>query len=213
MISTSDFSRLPDCKNLQRICKAISVLDAILSQEWQYRYYSYSSRWSINEECLQMRNGSGEEMHILFRSEGCAINGFAHEFEQKDKVKLTLNLPSVFNEFIFGEPVSSIGTTFCLWNYQKQNWQVGELNNNEDNSEEMLEIFDGNPQTYIDWAVDYYEDGFKNDKNSAETVTKIYQGETLTKKMVLSLVNELEDWKQLKSDLDEINYKYKFTWF
>jgi hypothetical protein len=24
-------------------------------------------------------------------------------------------LPKVFNEFIFGEPVKSIGTTFCIW--------------------------------------------------------------------------------------------------
>ncbi len=26
-------------KSLETICKAVSVLDAIISQEWQYRYY------------------------------------------------------------------------------------------------------------------------------------------------------------------------------
>ena len=41
-----------------------------------------------------MRNGSGEEMHVLFREDGCAINGFAHEYEKKDKAKLMHNLPA-----------------------------------------------------------------------------------------------------------------------
>jgi len=74
-----------------------------------------------------MRNGSGEEMHVLFREDGCAINGFAHEYEEKYKAKLTYNLPEIFNDFIFGEPVTSIGTTFCLWTTELINWQIGQL--------------------------------------------------------------------------------------
>ena len=69
-----------------------------------------------------LRNGSGEEMHVLFREDGCAINGFAHEYEEKDKGKLTDKVPAIFNEFIFGEPVTSIGTTFCLWTTENIQW-------------------------------------------------------------------------------------------
>src|SRR5882762_11464650 len=114
MVSTKNYNLLPDRISLEHICISISVLDAIISQEWQYRYYSFNSKWDANERCLQMRNGSGDEMHILFRQDGCAINGFAHEYKQQDKSKLTTGLPSIFNDFIFGEPVNSIGTTFCL---------------------------------------------------------------------------------------------------
>ena len=187
-------------------------MDAIISQEWQYRYYSFNSKWDTNERCLQMQNGSGEEMHILFLEDGCAINGFAHEYEQKDKAKLTNNLPTIFNDFIFGEPVKSIGTTFCLWTTELKNWQVGQLENFEDNSEEMLNIFDGNPQTYIDWATEYYEEeGVLVESGiPLDTVTKIYNGQTLTKEMVLTIVEELEDWEQLETDLKEIGYPYKF---
>ena len=160
MISTKDYSLLPDRNSLQSICKSISVLDAIISQEWQYRYYSYNSKWDTNEECLQMRNGSGDEMHILFLKDGCAINGFAHEYDQQDKAKLTQNLPAIFNDFIFGEPVTSIGTTFCLWTTESNNWTVGQIENHEDNSEEMLAIFDGNPQTYVNWATEYFEESY-----------------------------------------------------
>ena len=206
MISTKDYSLLPDRKSLETICKAISVLDAIISQEWEYRYYSYNSKWNTNERCLQMRNGSGEEMHILFREDGCAINGFAHEYDQQDKTKLTYNLPTIFDDFIFGEPVKSIGTTFCLWTTELKNWQVGQLESFEDNSEEMLNILDGQPQTYIDWATSYFEES----GIPLDTVDRIYSGQTLTKEMVLSIVDELEDWEQLEKDLIEINYPYNF---
>jgi hypothetical protein len=211
MISTKNLSLLPDANALKEICKAISVLDAIISQAWEYRYYSYNSKWDKDGECLQMRNGSGDEMHILFQEDGCVINGFAHEYNQQDKGKLTQNLPNIFQEFIFGEPVKSIGTTFCIWTIELKNWQVGEIENHKNNSEEMLKIFDGQPQTYINWATEYFEGSYKESGIPLSTVTKIYAGHTLTKEMVLSIVDDLENWEQLKSDLAEINYSYDFN--
>lgn len=210
MISTKDFRLLPDRKALQRICKAISVLDAILSQEWEYRYYSYNNKWAEDEEFFEMRNGSGDQILILFRQDGCIINGFTHEFAQQSKQKLTMDLPSIFDEFIFGEPVKSIGTTFCLWTTGQNNWQIGQIENQEDNSEEMLTIFDGNPQTYIDWATEYFEESFIEKGIPLDTVSKIYNGQPLTKALVLSIVVELEDWAQLEADLNEIDYPYNF---
>jgi hypothetical protein len=210
MISTKNIISLPDRKSLATICKAISVLDAIISQEWEYRYYSYNSKWDKDEECLQMRNGSGDEMHILFREDGCVINGFAHEYDQQDKEKLTQNLPPIFTEFIFGEPVKSIGTTFCVWTTELKNWQVGQIESSEDNSEEMLNIFDGQPQTYVDWATEYFEENYKESGIPFDTVSKIYNGQTLTKEMVLSIVDELVDWEQLEKDLMAINYPFDF---
>lgn len=209
MISTQEFN-LPDRQHLQTICKAISVLDAILSQEWEYRYYSYNSKWADNEECCEMRNGSGDQMLILFKQDGCIINGFAHEYQQQEKEKLTKGLPSIFSEFIFGEPVKSIGTTFCIWTTENKNWQIGQIENYEDNSEEMLNIFDGNPQTYIDWATNYFQESFIETGIPLDTVTEIYSGKTLTKEMVLTIVQELEDWQQLEDDLLEIGYPYNF---
>lgn len=201
---------LPDRKKLQTICKAISVLDAILSQEWEYRYYSYNNKWADKEEFCEMRDGSGNQMLILFRQDGCVINGFAHEYQQQEKENLTKNLPSIFNEFIFGEPVKTIGTTFCIWTIEEQNWQTGTIENYKDNSEEMLSIFDGNPQTYIDWATDYFDGSFLESGIPLETVTEIYNGKTLTKEMVLAIVEEIEDWEQLEADLGEIGYPHHF---
>ena len=184
--------------------------DAIICQEWEDRYYSYNNKWAENEEFFEMRNGSGDQMLVLFRQDGCVINGFAHEFEQQDKEKLTKNLPAIFDSFIFGEPVKTIGTTFCLWTTEQKKWLVGQTDNEEDNSEQMLYIFDGNPQTYIDWATEYFEESYVESGIPLDTVTKIYSGQTLTKEMVLTIVEELEDWEQLEADLNEIGYPYDF---
>ena len=75
----------------------------------------------------------------------------------------------------------------------------------------MLNIFDGNPQTYIDGVSEYYDENAIGTGIPLETVTEVYHGKTLTKKMVLSIVEELEDWKQLEKDLNEIRYPYNFN--
>ncbi len=109
-----------------------------------------------------------------------------------------------------GEPVKSIGTTFCLWSTELKNWQTGEIENHENNSQEMLSIFDGQPKSYIDWATEYFEESYKESGVPLDIVTQIYDGQTLTKPMVLSIVDELEDWEQLERDLIEIDYPYDF---
>lgn len=206
MISTKDFGLLPNKKSLQNICKAIAVLDAIICQEWEYRYYLYNSKWAEDEEYFGMRDGSGDLMDILFLENHCVISGFAHEFQHNQKNHLTTNLPEIYNQFIFDEPVATNGTTFCLWTNETKSWEVGEIKDFNDNSEDLLAVFDGNPQTYIDWASEYFEEtGIP-----LKTVTEIYQGKTLTKEMVLSIVDDIEDWELLEEDLKEINYEYNF---
>jgi hypothetical protein len=211
MISTQDYSLLPGHHAVRTICKAVSVLDAILCQDWVYRYYSYNCAWDVDEEFCEMRNGEGDQMLILFRNEGCVINGFAHESEQPDKSEVTTGLPAIFNPFIFGEPVDSIGTTFCLWKTETENWKHGAVALVADGSEEMLKILDGQAQTYVDWAAKYFEGSYKETGLPLDTVTKIYQGKILTKTMVSSLVDELEDWDQLTDDLIEIGYPFDFS--
>ena len=210
MITTKDFKLLPNKNSLQHICKAISVLDAIICQEWEYRYYLYNSKWAEDEEYFGMRDGAGDLMDILFLENHCVISGFAHEFQYNQKSDLTKNLPEIYNQFIFDEPVATNGTTFCLWTNETKNWEVGEIKDFNDNSEDLLAIFDGDPQTYINWASEYFDESYKETGIPLKTVTEIYQGKTLTKEMVLSIVDEIEDWELLEEDLKEINYEYDF---
>lgn len=196
---------LPDKDQLRRTCKAISVLDAILSPDWEFRYFSYNAHWSEDEEFFEMKDGSGDHLFILFRQEGCVINGFCHEAPQTVVEDLTKGLPPVFNEFIFGEPVKSTGTTFCAWTLENSGWQPAkEINSNC--AKELLFIFDGKPETYIAWASEYFEGSYRGQEVSPSVVNKIYREEPLTRDMVMELVSEVHDWDQLQSEMEEIDY-------
>lgn len=208
MISTKELQLLPDSNKLRELCKALSVLDAILCQDWVYRYYSYNSEWSADEEFFEMRNGEGDQLLVLFNNAGTVINGYSTESAQEEKDQLTHGLPEVFHEFIFGEPVNSAGTTFCLWKTHGQEWKTGTNSGEDNHSEEMLSPLDGNPATYVKWAADYFKGSYHTDGISLDTVTKIYNQEPLTRDMILSLVEDLEDWEQLIDDLLEISYPH-----
>jgi len=61
-------------------------------------------------------------------------------------------------------------------------------------------IFNGNPQTYFNWASEYFEEKFKSNDHSLKTITEIYEGKNTYKETVLTLVYNLEDWKQLEKE-------------
>ncbi|AYA37170.1 hypothetical protein D3Y59_08970 [Hymenobacter oligotrophus] len=211
MISTRNYAALPDAPTLQRLCKALAVLDAINSQEWEYRYHTYDPAWGIGEELFEMNDGEGDQMLVLFRKEGCCINGYLEGYDQADKNELTRGLPEVFKEFIYREPVNSIGTTFCLWYTPEAGWQTGVPGHGEDGSEELLYIFDGKPETYTEWANEYFIAETDRKPLALGAVAHIYRGEVLTKAVVHSIMEELEDWPQLEADLQEIGYPYNFS--
>ena len=224
--SSFNLSAIPNIDELKKLCKSISTLDAIICQEWEYRYYSYQKNWDVSagEECMEMRNGSGDHFLVLFTRNGAIINGQAHESVMSNWTELKQNiwpcivdkLPNEFKHFIFGEPIKSIGTTFCIWRkYSDSTWQKGDLvypdDNYKDGSEDLLHILDNNPKTYHQFAVDYYEDQFEFDpeKLSLDLVQYIYNHNQLTKEIVLRINPNLADMEKLKEDLDEIGYPYK----
>ncbi|RTQ50591.1 hypothetical protein EJV47_08105 [Hymenobacter gummosus] len=214
MISTQNPAALPDAATLQQLCKAMAVLDAVNSPDWEYRYHSYDPAWGEDEAVFQLNTGEGDEMLILFRPEGCCINGFVDTYEQPDKARATQGLPAAFEEFVFGEPVSSIGTTFCLWYTPATGWQTGELDvSADDGSEEMLYLLDGRPESYAEWANEYFVEDTGRQLIEVEDVARVYRGETLTREQVQRLNQELEpeDMVQLETDLQEIGYPYSFS--
>jgi hypothetical protein len=197
------------------------------------------------EEYFEMRDGSGDEFQILFSQNGCVINGQAHESEMcywtkkevepktlKDKF-LTFfgnreqelvqtiwkgvvdSLPTEFHEFIFGEPVKSKGTTFCIWRLNTDTkWNIGNIefpkNKYGDGSEDLIYILDNTPETYREWALEYYEETFEYRDLNIETVRQIYEHKPITKDIIKQLNPDLSDMDDLKNDLDEIGYQYDF---
>ena len=72
----------------------------------------------------------------------------------------------------------------------------------------MLWWLDNNPSTYANWAAEYYDSDDLLDQETLEAIENVYAGDTLTREMVNSIAGEFEDWDQLTTDLQEINYPF-----
>lgn len=190
---------------LKNNCKALSVLEAILCQEWEYRYYSYNSKWDKGEECFEMRNGEGEQLLILFKGSDAIINGFSLE---KPPINNDKNvIPERFHEFIFNDPIKTIGTTFCLWTDEDGGWNKEQLSTLGAVEEHALDIYFDSITKYIDWSYDYYE---LEEKLDYDVVKRIFESDSLDEMLIRKINPELSDFDLLKDDLDTIDYPYSF---
>jgi hypothetical protein len=201
---------MPDPQRLRRLTKSLAVLDAILSPEWEYRYYSYNATWAEGEEMASMRNGSGDHWFILFCSAGVALLGLDHEssvFEPGNpNLGLFEGLPEEFHENFLKEPAfDAPNSSFCMWRTVTEgSWRVGNIalpdQKDPDGSEWMLSILEGVPQQYVEFARDYYEVEAPQD-----AVAKIYSHAPLSAELVRSLNPEV-GLGDLSEDLAEIAY-------
>jgi hypothetical protein len=215
MISTRDLSPLPDIPALKKLMQSLAMPDAILMPEWQYRYYSFNSAWSVGGQMGSMRDGSGDEWFCLYDASGAALKGFDHEslmspWANDDHTlwKGVLDqVPAIFSSFLNEPAFSMENATFCIWRtHQDSAWKVGDIgfpgeeDEDPDGSASLLSILDGNPETYKNWAEEYYERPV-----SLSAVQRIYQHEPLTIQLVKELNPEIE-WETIKADSREIGY-------
>jgi len=213
MVLKTTLAALPEIEALRKLTQSLAMLDAILSPEWEYRYYSFNSTWGPGEMMASMRNGQGDEYFILFDSHGAIMKGFDHESAMSpwsaDEEKLWPGIfddvPDEFQSFL-SEPAFSIPeTTFCIWRrYIDSSWQVGKIDypdeDDPDGSEQMLFIFDGHPSTYKEFAETYYEMQLDLD-----AIEHVYRREPLTDEIVARL-NPDTTLESLIADIEQIAY-------
>lgn len=213
MVTNKRLASLPSIDALKKLCQSLAVLDAIMSPEWEYRYYSFNSKWNEGEMMASMRNGSGDEYFILFNAQGAIMKGFVDESSMSPWAGDTEQVwpgvldqvPSEFGEFLTEPAFSMAETTFCIWRRaEDESWQTGNIQYPEDEdpdgSEELLFILDGNPKTYQKFAEQYYERAV-----DLGSVTAIYAHQPLTPEIVNRL-NPDVSLETLSSDLAEIDY-------
>lgn len=213
VLSTRNLGLLPGIPELRRRCQSIAMLDAILSPEWEYRYYSFNSQWDENEEMASMRDGSGDSYFILFSSQGAIIKGYAHNSRMGDYAEesgrpwpgVLSDVPSEFNDFL-AEPAFSIEeTSFCIWRSMSDSfWRIGDIDfpnaNYPDGSADLLYILDGDPLIYQEWSEGHYERSVRID-----LVEAIYQHHPLTQDLIAGLNPHLTI-DSLSDDIKEIGY-------
>jgi hypothetical protein len=160
---------LPPIEQLIRRCRALAALDLILSPEWQYRFYSFNSRWSDDELMASMRDGCGDEWWIVFHRSGwAALKGLGHDSLAWSKhgeslsIALKSSVPSELSGFSEEPAFRWEDTSFAYYHLaHAPKWvRVNDLTiYSADNAGDahLLAHLVGNPSDYASFATDYYE--------------------------------------------------------
>lgn len=212
--STRDLSALPDIATVRRRMQALAVLDAVMAAEWEDRYFSFDAGWAGAEQVGSMRDGEGSHYFAWFGRAGCWIKGFDPEaplspFHNTPPLVAEGVLEAIPPAFAgcLREPAFVIEeTTFCVWRQTADaGWQHGPValptdDPDPDGSARLLAPLDGRPETYANWAGEYYERAVP-----VEAVRAVYAGKPVTADLVKAL-NPKRRFNDLRADLDEIGY-------
>lgn len=209
-LSTKSLKDLPAIPELKRLAQSLAMLDAILSPEWEYRYYSFNQVWSDDAMMASMRNGSGDHWFAIFCAAGAAIHGLAHEAPMfrpgNPQPAIFDRLPAAFHANLLREPAfTTQDSTFCIWRLSDdEQWSCGQVElpagEDPDGSAELLGILAGRPEQYAEFASDYYECDV-----DVDDVAAIYRHEPLSVALVQRLNPEI-DLASLADDIAEIGY-------
>ncbi|AWB44433.1 hypothetical protein DCC85_09460 [Paenibacillus sp. CAA11] len=196
--------RLPGIEKCRNIFKAAAMLDAILMPDWEYRYYSFNSKWDTNEQMGSMRDGEGDHYFALFSHNGLMIKGCDKEFEvnhENNIEEIISGVPDTFRGFL-SEPAFVLDeATFLIWNqYENEHW-LGSKDYKEEHLE-LLQILIGGAEYYHSWASEYYEVDI-----DLALVKRVFALEPIDNSLLKLLNNELEI-ADIEDDLEEIGYPY-----
>jgi len=215
MISSRNLTELLAPDRLEALCQSIALLDAILSPEWEYRYFSFNARWdeAVSERMASMRNGSGDHFFAVFADNSAIIKGFAHEAKMSPWSRqppavwpgVLGHVPERFARFLSEPAFSMDETTFCIWHEsQEGRWSGGPIDfpsgDDPDGSAGLLWMLDGDPETYLRFARDYYEREL-----APEDVAAIYVHTPLSR-AAMTRLNPEAQWAEVVSEAEEIGY-------
>jgi hypothetical protein len=162
---------LPGIGTLRDRCRALALLDAVLSPAWESRYHFFGAQGAPGEEVASMDNGSGDAYSIAFTTAGVFVRGFDHESPMSPAVNdeelwpgLVDTVPAVFaaqvSEPSFGYE-GHLEATVCLWRESGDDrWHAGDIDfpagDDPDGANWLFQLV-VDPSGYAAWARDYFE--------------------------------------------------------
>jgi hypothetical protein len=211
--------RLPGIAELREHCRALALLEAVISPDWESRFYSFNSAWAPGQQMASMRDGSGNEWSIVFCAAGAYVRGFDHESPMSPHARdndgpwpgVLDTVPEVFGQFVeepaFCDEEGMPVVTACLWREASDDcWQTGEIDFPErridpDGADSLFELLaDRSSDAYVRFAEDYYEIAV-----DPATVKAILDHHLLTETLV-AILNPEATLADLAADLTEIGY-------
>ncbi|MFZ3475002.1 hypothetical protein ACODT3_00995 [Streptomyces sp. 4.24] len=213
-------AQLPAPEIVRARSKAMAMLDAVLSPEWEFRYYSYDRRWAPSEELASMKDGSGDDYVIVFSESGVYAQATYHESPiNAYRVSppapwpgLFDSLPQTFRPFAqeaaFLDHNGVQRATVCLWReVTDSEWKCGDIqvpSEGEDDADGAEGLFglllESSAEAYLEFAEDYYEVAL-----ALDVVQHVYDLKPLTQELVTAL-NPAVRLEDLADDITQIGY-------
>jgi hypothetical protein len=197
--STKNAMTFPPTAELLKRCRALATLDLILSPEWEYRYYSFNSRWAPGEAMASMRDGCGDEWWLVFSDKGwAALKGLAHEApaaaEGGEALSRALQAacPESIRQFAEEPAFRWDDTGFCHFRVSEQDeWKrandLTPFAHLETGEEELLKHLSGTAEDYAKNAAGYFERELP-----LEIVQHVFDHKPITPEVVARLNPDLE---------------------
>ena len=188
---------LPQPKDLERICKGLATLDAVISEDWESRTYSFNAGWNTRAKhrMASMRNGSGDDWFIVFTPSGVFVKAFWHEYPRVDDVAaLYEGLPKALAPQLKEAAFEMEYVTFGGW-HDGKTWT---LRGDQKPMREELVMLSGSATAYVKLVKHVYEL-----KVPKEVVTQVLAGKKLDAAMLAKLPTE-RTLAELRADLREI---------
>ena len=181
---------------LERLCKGLATLDAIVCEDWESRYYSFNRAWAPDQRMASMRNGCGDEWFIAFAPAGTFMKAFWHEHKNEGPTKIYKDLPPALVPFLEEPAFSTADVTYGGW-HDGTTWT---LRGNAKAVAEELARLTGAPEHYRAYAAEYFEQPLPLD-----AIAHVLAGKPLDAKLLKQLGSE-RTLADLRTDLDEIGY-------
>ena len=187
--------------------KSLAVLDAIICPEWEYRYHAFDTHWSAIDEMGSIRNGSGDEVFVLFTPSGSIVFNHVHEHKPEGvrPDDYYAKIPEHFQD-AFAEPAFSSGSaSHCFWRTQKsRNWQsASPIEAIDPEGLFLLRTLDGMSPTYLSFAKEYFEIDL-----DADPVRRIYHWEPMTESLARSISKDIT-YSELLDNMDAVGYPFE----
>jgi hypothetical protein len=191
-------AKLPTPRDLERICKGIATLDAILSEDWEARYYSFNAKWNPKrkERMASMRNGSGDEWFIVFAKTCTFVKSFWHEHAPGKVKAIYAGLPEELAPQLEEAAFSIQDVTFGGY-HDGKTWT---LRGDAAPMIDELAILSGDPARYLAYAAEYFEVDIPED-----AVAHVLAAKQLDAKLITKLGGQ-RTLVEMKEDLAEIAY-------
>lgn len=105
-------------ETLDKRSRVLALMDAILIDEWELRYFSYNARWdqALGESMASYRNGEGEEYFILFcKNRNSLIGTFSDATDYCIGDSYIENVPEGFSSFLTEPAFNVVQSNFLFW--------------------------------------------------------------------------------------------------